>query len=95
MILDWLPVYDLYYGASYGKLQDLREVDLAPTVDKLKRFFDPKEIVHIWEKLQVEIHSYLSSRMSMSHGAMRCSARLVPTIAGSIPGIAKPFLLFF
>ncbi|KAK6016128.1 hypothetical protein OSTOST_18393, partial [Ostertagia ostertagi] len=54
LVLEWEPVYDLYYGAAYGKLED---VDGGKNP---KANFQTEAILHrpsespkIWEKIQV------------------------------------------
>lgn len=51
--LEWEPVYDLYYGAAYGKLEDVDSGRIRTACFRLKRFYKPSESPNIWKKVQV------------------------------------------
>ncbi|KAK6015020.1 hypothetical protein OSTOST_19563, partial [Ostertagia ostertagi] len=50
LVLEWEPVYDLYYGAAYGKLEDVDGGRIRTATFRLKRFYRPSESPKIWEK---------------------------------------------
>lgn len=52
--LDWEPLFNLYYGANYGKLE-LDGKGLRNSVFRMKRFYKPTDAPKIWEKIQVHL----------------------------------------
>ncbi|XGW27629.1 hypothetical protein V3C99_007881 [Haemonchus contortus] len=60
--LDWMPVYELYYGASYGKLEEVEGKNLRNAVFRLKRFYKPSESPKIWDKIQVHLSPVYSTK---------------------------------
>ncbi|VDM52991.1 unnamed protein product [Angiostrongylus costaricensis] len=58
--LDWEPLFNLYYGANYGKLEEVDGKELRNPVFRLKRFYKPTDTPEIWDRIQV----YLSPRYS-------------------------------
>ncbi|VDK40474.1 unnamed protein product [Cylicostephanus goldi] len=55
MVLEWEPVYDLYYGATYGKLEDVDGSRIRTATFRLKRFYSPAESPRIWKKVQIHL----------------------------------------
>ncbi|KAK6750531.1 hypothetical protein RB195_002481 [Necator americanus] len=62
MVVDWEPVYDLYYGATYGKLEDVDGARIRIATFRLKRFYRPSDSPKIWEKVQTHLAPRYSAR---------------------------------
>ncbi|KAL6739508.1 hypothetical protein Aduo_012952 [Ancylostoma duodenale] len=50
LTLEWEPLYNLYYGANYGKLEEIEGKNLRNAVFRLKRFYRPSDTPQIWNK---------------------------------------------
>uniref|UniRef100_A0A7I4YPD5 BLM10_mid domain-containing protein n=2 Tax=Haemonchus contortus TaxID=6289 RepID=A0A7I4YPD5_HAECO len=53
LVLEWEPAYELYYGAAFGKLEDVDGGRIRTATFRLKRFYKPSDSPKIWEKVQV------------------------------------------
>ncbi|KAK6750530.1 hypothetical protein RB195_002480 [Necator americanus] len=60
--LDWEPLYNLYYDANYGKLEEIDGKNLRNAVFRLKRFYRPSETPKIWDKIQVHLSPRYSTK---------------------------------
>ncbi|KIH59918.1 hypothetical protein ANCDUO_09840, partial [Ancylostoma duodenale] len=52
LTLEWEPLYNLYYGANYGKLEEIEGKNLRNAVFRLKRFYRPSDTPQIWNKIE-------------------------------------------
>ncbi|XGW27632.1 hypothetical protein V3C99_007882, partial [Haemonchus contortus] len=62
LVLDWEPVYQLYYGANYGKLEEVDGKNMRNAVVRLKRFYRPSESPKIWNKIQTHLSPVYSTK---------------------------------
>ncbi|VDM67589.1 unnamed protein product [Strongylus vulgaris] len=57
LLLDWEPLFDLYYASNYGKLnEEIEGTNLRNAVFLIKRFYRPSDTPKIWDK--VGLHSF-------------------------------------
>ncbi|VDK75278.1 unnamed protein product [Cylicostephanus goldi] len=55
LTLDWEPLFDLYYGANYGKLmEEIEGKNLKNAVFLLKRFYRPSDTPKIWDRVRFD-----------------------------------------
>lgn len=63
--LDWRPVFNLYFQAKYGKLENVDGEKIQNAVYKLKRFYPVEQAKEIWEEvsrlLSIAPETYISS----------------------------------
>ncbi|KJH47947.1 hypothetical protein DICVIV_05967 [Dictyocaulus viviparus] len=62
MVLEWEPVYNLYYGATFGKLEDIDGEKIRAATFQLKRFYKPSDSVKIWERVKVHLAPHYSTK---------------------------------
>ncbi|WKY03229.1 hypothetical protein Q1695_004740 [Nippostrongylus brasiliensis] len=60
--LDWEPVFALYHGANYGKIEEVDGKGLRNAVYRLKRFYKPSDTPKIWEKIQIYLSPVYSTK---------------------------------
>ncbi|WKY03235.1 hypothetical protein Q1695_004743 [Nippostrongylus brasiliensis] len=76
LTLDWQPVYDLYYGATFGKLDDIDGGRIRTATFRLKRFYKPSESPKIWEKVQVLLAPRYSAKEFCEMGLLFLNIRM-------------------
>ncbi|EYC04055.1 hypothetical protein Y032_0090g2389 [Ancylostoma ceylanicum] len=62
LTLEWEPLYNLYYGANYGKLEEIDGKNLRNAVFRLKRFYRPSDTPKIWNRIQVHLSPRYSTK---------------------------------
>ncbi|KJH47943.1 hypothetical protein DICVIV_05963 [Dictyocaulus viviparus] len=62
LALDWEPLFNLYYGSSYGKLDEVDGSQLRNAVFRMKRFFKPTDTPKIWDRIQVHLSPRYSTK---------------------------------
>uniref|UniRef100_A0A158PC00 BLM10_mid domain-containing protein n=1 Tax=Angiostrongylus cantonensis TaxID=6313 RepID=A0A158PC00_ANGCA len=62
LVLEWEPAYDLYYGAAFGKLEDVESNRIRTAIFRLKRFYKPSDSAKIWKRVKVHLAPRYSNK---------------------------------
>ncbi|VDM53878.1 unnamed protein product [Angiostrongylus costaricensis] len=56
LVLEWEPAYDLYYGAAFGKLENVESNRIRTAIFRLKRFYKPSDSAKIWKRVPKQFY---------------------------------------